>query len=124
MRPLLAPVPDAETFHQLDQGAVQGVEDPISGFDSVLGDVIPDIVDILLPRAARGRIASPLGALPLGAAAADLSKGLFTVNELSTVGLFAGDGDLLAQCRQSQLLPLLAFVEKSQFFVATIDFHT
>jgi hypothetical protein len=38
---------------------------------------------------------------PLGATSADFSKGLFTVNELATVGLFTTDCDFLAQFCQA-----------------------
>ena len=49
-------------------------------------------------------------ALPLGAASANLSKSLFTVNELPMVGLFDADCDLPSQFCQSEFPQLFCFL--------------
>jgi hypothetical protein len=43
----VAPMADAGVLCQLEHGVVQRVNDPIGSFDVVVGDVIPDVVDIL-----------------------------------------------------------------------------
>src|ERR1035441_10015801 len=44
----VAPMAHAGVLRQLDHGVVQRVNNPIGSFDVVVGDVIPDVVDILL----------------------------------------------------------------------------
>src|SRR6266481_5129177 len=60
------------------------------------------------------RTASSFGALPPGAASADFSKRLFTVNELTPASLFATDCDLLSQLDNPELLQLFSFLEKTE----------
>src|SRR5450759_201689 len=44
----VAPMADAGVLRQLDHGVVQRVKNPAGSFDVVVGDVVPDVVDILL----------------------------------------------------------------------------
>src|ERR1035437_1552213 len=43
----VAPMADAGVLRQLDHGVVQRVKNPVGSFDVVVGDVVPDVVDIL-----------------------------------------------------------------------------
>ena len=47
-----APMADAGVLRQLDHGVVQCVKNPVGSFDVVVGDIVPDVVDILFWREA------------------------------------------------------------------------
>src|ERR1035438_9234120 len=49
----LAPVAKGGVLGQLDHGVVQCLKNPVGSFDVFIGDIIPDVVDIL--PGARGR---------------------------------------------------------------------
>jgi hypothetical protein len=114
VRQFLTPVTDAGIPRQLEQRSLQSIKNKVGGLRVVVGDVTPNVADILPGAWGENESFSSFSAPALRAAPPDFGERLWPVHELAAVGLLTADSDLTAELLQPKLLQLLAFLEQAQ----------
>jgi hypothetical protein len=90
-------VTDSGRFRSAVTWPFQGLQHAIGGLDAIVGDVAPNVADVLRSTRGKDEWPSSLGSFLLGASLPYFRKDFRAVNEFVPVGLPGSHGDFLAQ---------------------------